>query len=104
MARFCGKVGYVETQETAPGVHSEVFTEYTYVGDVLRNLQRWDQTEYLLDNLTLNSRFSLIGDAFAYESWPMMRYIIYNGVKWKITSVEILRPRLIITVGGKYNV
>ena len=36
MAKFFGKVGYVENKITAPGVTSEVPTEYNYYGDVLR--------------------------------------------------------------------
>jgi hypothetical protein len=25
------------------------------------------------------------------------------GVKWKVTNIEVERPRLILTVGGEYN-
>ena len=30
-------------------------------------------------------------------------HIVFMGAKWKITSVEVQYPRLILTVGGVYN-
>ena len=32
-----------------------------------------------------------------------MRYVEFMGAKWKISSVEVQYPRLILTVGGVYN-
>ena len=33
-----------------------------------------------------------------------MLYIEYKGVKWVITTVHPQYPRLIVTIGGEYNV
>ena len=40
MAKFYGKVGYVETVETRPGVFTQSVTERTYCGDLVRNSRR----------------------------------------------------------------
>jgi hypothetical protein len=32
-----------------------------------------------------------------------MKYIEFMGARWKITSVEVKHPRLILTIGGVYN-
>ncbi len=103
MAKFSGKIGYANTVETAPGVWSETITEYTYYGDVLRNNKRWEKGEGLNDNLTISNQFSIIGDWPDYSNFAFMRYITWMNAKWKITSVEFQRPRLIVTVGGIYN-
>lgn len=103
MAKFHGVIGYVQTAETAPGVYSEVVTEYNYYGDVIRNTRRWETGEHLNDDLAINNQFSVIGDVFAYLNFPTMRYIVWMGSRWKITNVEVQRPRLILTVGGVYN-
>ena len=55
------------------------------------------------DNLNISNEFSIIADPFAYENFQNMRYIVFMGAKWKITSVEVQYPRLILTVGGVYN-
>ena len=103
MAKFSGEVGYTETTETAPGVWSEGVTERKYVGDVLRNTRRWQQGENLNDDLVVNNIISIVADPFANENIHTMRYVKWMGVYWKITNVEINRPRLILTLGGVYN-
>jgi hypothetical protein len=96
-------IGYVSTEETSPGVHKEVVTERAYVGDILRNNQRWEESQQLNDNFTISSRFSIVADAFAYENFPLIRYVVYMNSKWKINTVEIQRPRIILNIGGIYN-
>lgn len=103
MAKFHGMVGYVQTEETEPGVHAEVVTERAYTGDILRNNQRWEKSEHLNDDFVINNRFSIVADAYAYENFQNIRYIKWIGVCWKVSSVDIERPRLILTVGGVYN-
>ena len=103
MAKFHGMVGYVKTEETAPGVHSEVVTERAYHGDILRNNQRWEKSEHLNDNLTISNRFSIIADQFAYQNLEYIRYIKWNGTSWKVSYLEVERPRIILNIGGVYN-
>jgi hypothetical protein len=103
MAKFHGMIGYAQTTETAPGVFTEVVTEHQCVGEILRNNQRWERSEHLNDNLTIDNRFSIVADAYANENFQYMKYILWMGTKWKVTSVEVQRPRLILSVGGVYN-
>ena len=103
MAKFQGFIGYVETKKTAPGVLTEVVTEHSCRGDMLRDNQRWENSGHLNDNLTINNQFSIVGDAFAYNNFQNIRYIKWKGSSWKVISIEIRRPRLILTVGGVYN-
>lgn len=103
MAKFHGSIGYVTTEETAPGVHSEVATERPYTGDILRSNQRWEGTDQLNDNFNINNRFSIVADEFAYTNLQLIRYILWNGNKWKVNSAEIQRPRIVLTIGGVYN-
>jgi hypothetical protein len=103
MAKFHGKIGYVQTEETSPGVHSEVITERVYKGDLLRNSQKWENGDNLNPNFNINNRFSIVADAYAYENFPYIRYIYWMGTKWEVNSVTVDRPRLILTVRGVYN-
>lgn len=103
MAKFHGQVGYVKTEETAPGVYEEVITEKEYKGDILRNVRRWEAGENLNPDFTINNRFSIVADAYAYENFPYIRYLKWGDIKWQVGSVEIDRPRLILSVRGVYN-
>ena len=103
MAKFYGIIGYGETRETSPGVWCEDIIEHPSFGDVLQFSRRWENGEYLNDNLTVNNKISIVADPFAYEHFHSMRYIEWMGAKWKVSNVEVQYPRLILTIGGVYH-
>lgn len=103
MAKFYGAIGYAETTETAPGVWTEQITEKNYSGDVVKNIRRSQTGENLNDNLTVSNIISIVADPFANQNFYSMRYVKWMGVSWKITSIEVQRPRLLLTIGGVYN-
>lgn len=104
MAKFYGKVGYLSTEETSPDVYSEVLTERLYKGDVLRKQKRYQASEGLNDDVIVNNSISIVADSYAYENAFAIKYVQWMGVLWKVTSIEIQRPRIILSLGGKYNV
>lgn len=103
MGKFYGAVGYAETIETSPGVWTEVINERNYYGDVTRMARRLENGEHLNSNVNVNNLISIVADGFAYENILAMRYVEWLGTRWKITDVEVQRPRLILTIGGVYN-
>lgn len=104
MAKFFGPIGYAIPTEVRPGVWKDEFVELNYSGDVTRNTSRWsNSSDSTNDDLSINNQISIIADPFAQENFHAMKYIGYMGANWKITSVEVQYPRLILTVGGVYN-
>jgi hypothetical protein len=103
MAKFYGVIGYAIQIETVPGVWDDQIIERNYRGDVLQNMNRWQSSEQVNDNFVIDNKLSIISDPFAYENFQHIKYIRWMGANWKVTKVEILRPRLILTTGGVYN-
>jgi hypothetical protein len=103
MARCYGKIGYAIDTETRPGVWSPVITEKDYSGETVRDTRQRQTSDGVNDNLNVANRISIIGNIFANENFQSMLYIEFMGAKWKITSVEVLYPRLILTAGGIYS-
>ncbi len=103
MAKYSGKVGFVMIRETAPGVDTEIAVEKHYVGDVLRNTRRLENGEGINDNIVVNNQFSIVADAYANKNFFAIRYVTWMGARWKVTNIEVQRPRLLLTVGGVYN-
>lgn len=101
--KFFGTVGYVETMELQPNIYKEVSTERNYYGDVLRNVRRNEGGQHLNDNINVNNLISIVADEYAYGHFFAIRYVIWQNSKWKVTNVEVSRPRLILTIGGVYN-
>ena len=103
MAKFCGKIGYAETKETSPGIWEEIITERSYYGELVRNLRRLESSGNINDNISIANEISIVADPFANQNFHSMRYVEFMGAKWKISSVEVQYPRLILTIGGLYN-
>ena len=103
MAKFYGKIGYSITENTGGGIWAEKIVERYHKGDLLRNISRWQSSSQVNDDLTINNQISILADEFAYENFQSMKYVEFMGAKWKITSTEVQRPRIILNVGGVYN-
>lgn len=103
MAKFYGAIGYAEMVESAPGVHEEKIAERMYFGDLVRNTRRLESSGNVNDDINIANEISIVADPFANHNFHSMRYVEFMGAKWKITSVEVKYPRLILTIGGVYN-
>lgn len=103
MPKFYGNIGYAISKENAPGVWVEDIVEHTYSGDVYRNTRKLQSGNQVNDSIDISNEISILSDPFANENFHSMRYVTYMGAKWKVSSVEVRYPRLILTVGGLYN-
>lgn len=103
MAKFYGVIGYSTTKETVPGVWKDDITEREYFGELTRNSRRLQSTDKVNDDINIANEISILADPFANENFHSMKYVKFMGTKWKITSVEVKYPRLILAIGGKYN-
>ena len=105
MAKFYGRVGYgiTEESEDAPGVWEEKLVWRNYYGDILRTLKRTDSSSYLNDNINVTNEISILADPFALNNFSLIHCIEFMGAAWKVNSVEIQYPRLILSIGGVYN-
>jgi hypothetical protein len=55
------------------------------------------------DGVALENSFSILADDEAYANFRNIRYVVWQGVHWTVTNVEVRRPRLILTIGGVWN-
>ena len=105
MAKFYGAIGVADTVETDPGIWEEQIVEHSYYGDIVRNTRKLQTSSNSVnDNVDVTNEISIVADPYAEQNMYAMRYIVFMGNKWKINSVEVNYPRLILTIGGLYNV
>lgn len=103
MAKFNGNVGFEQTIEKIPGVWSTEYVYKNYKGDVLRNAFRYENSQGVNDNHTLNIRISIVADGYCWNNLHKLRFVEYLGANWEVTAIDIERPRIILTIGGVYN-
>ena len=104
MAKVYVKVGYADTVETAPGVLEEQITERDYYGELLRNSRRLQTASQVNDDISISNEISILSDPYAIQNFHSIRYVEFMGTKWKAPTVEVQYPRLILSLGGVYNV
>lgn len=103
MPKWYGKIGYGVTEETSPGVWTEEIVERQYYGDIIRNLRRLKTSDQVNDNVSVSNEISIVSDPYAFENFHSIRWVEFMGSKWKVTSVEVQYPRLLLSLGGVYN-
>lgn len=103
MPKFYGKIGFAESVETAPGVWEEPIVERNYYYEVTRNSLKMVTSNHLNDDISINNEISIIADPYAELNFHSMRYVEFMGSKWEVNSVEVQRPRLILSLGGIYH-
>jgi len=103
MARYYGKIGYGVSEETVPGVWSDEITERAYYGDILNDLRSLSASEKVNDDVRLQNRISIVADAYALGNYLQIKYVEWAGFFWTVQSVDVERPRLILSLGGVYN-
>lgn len=86
-----------------PDVCQEYISERNYYGDVFKDSRQLEKGHGVNDNVKVNNRISIVADAFAFEHFFDIRYVVWMGVRWKVSDVEVQRPRLILSIGGVYN-
>lgn len=103
MAKWYGKVGYVTTNETEPGIWEPEVIERDYYGDLLKSISKWTVSNGVNGDLNISNQISIVADPFAYNNFSSIKYVEFMGAMWDVNSVEVQYPRLILTVGGVYN-
>lgn len=100
MAKYAGLVGYATQKETRPGIWEKDIAERLMYGDVLNINHSRRGGEKVNEDITLSNIISLMASP---EDVLNLEYVEYMGVKWKATSVEVQRPRIIVTLGGVWH-
>ena len=108
MAKFFGKIGFAVGDTNGIGEEEGIVKELpvverAYFGDVIQNTRRFENGSDINDDLNVSNRISIVADAYAQEHFFTMKYVNWMGANWKVTNVEVQRPRLILTIGGVYN-
>lgn len=103
MAKYSGMIGFGYSEQGANDVTLIEIIEKPYYGDVTKNYYRNQPGEDLNDNITVDNVISIVSNPYLSENLASLKYVTWNGSKWKISSVEINHPRVNLTIGGVYN-
>lgn len=105
--KFYGNIGFATQVEKMvddhhTGIWNQQITIRQYYGELTNPVNRWSTSSDVNDDSNFNAKLSIVSDPFAIDNFHSIKYAEYMGIKWKVTSVEIMRPRLLLTLGGEY--
>lgn len=105
--KYYGNIGFAVSEEKmVDGQHTGVWEQHItvrqYYGELSKPVNKWQNGSGENQDASFSSQLSIVSDPFAIENFHSIKYAEFLGVKWKVTSVEIMRPRLLLTLGGEY--
>ena len=105
MARFYGKVGFSipYESETEPGVYKDHIEERSYFGSLIQHTRRWANGEGVNDDLALENKISILADDYSYAHCSAIKYVFWMNQYWKVNSIKVESPRIILSLGGVWN-
>lgn len=104
MARFHGAVGFrIVTDNQETGMVENTVVERTYYGKVLEHTRRWQSSDVVTDDLVLANQIAITANDYAFEHSTAIAYVYYMNGRWKVTSMRVKGPELILSLGGVYN-
>lgn len=103
--KFYGEIGFWKDDvEVEPGVFQPTIVERHYVGDIIRNNRRFQSAENQQnDNLVINNQIVIVADLYMQKSLSSIRYAKWEGVYWKVKSVDVNYPSITLELGEVYD-
>lgn len=101
--KFAGVIGFKVLSEVRPSVWQPTIIERMYRGDVNRVSRRNQSSDKVNDDMTISNEIEILADAYAFQNFQNIQYVTWLGANWKVGSVSVEPPRLILEIGGVYN-
>lgn len=100
--KWFGKIGFNEEMEDEPGVYVPHLIKRKFFGDVLNLTWSEKQADKINTDLHISNKLSVVADPYLRNNFQKIAYVQFEGAKWTVSSVEVGRPRLILTLGSLY--
>lgn len=95
-------LGFTKSITSAQGVTTKKCTELPYRADVLTYNKDYAAGEGANDNIEFRNRYSIVMKK-KRQFYEDIKYVKMGQKKWRVSAIEFLPPRMILTIGGVYN-
>lgn len=103
MTKFRGNIGLNRGPvETDPGIYVQTIDEMEVSGEMRGLGARWQSME-MGDSLSARHVLSIITPEDSIITFTEAVYVLWQGRKWSVVSIEYKRPRIELRLGGLYN-
>lgn len=105
MAKFHDKVGFlIPMDDQRTGVAFNMPIERSYYGKVLEHSRRWETADSSVnDDLNISNQIAITANDYAFKHMSAIAYVKWMGGYWKVSSIRVKPPEIILTLGGVWN-
>ena len=104
MAKFHDRVGFlIPKDDQKTGMATEFPVERPYYGRILEHTRRWESTEHVNDDLAISNQIAITANDYAFKHMSSIAYVRFMGGYWKVTSIRVKAPEIVLTLGGVWN-
>lgn len=103
--KWMGTVAYDEQvlSEVEPDVWESTPKTVQYFGDVLKNNKTNQGSDSSTNgDISVNNQISVLADPYLMNNFYKILWVTFGGAKWKVSSVDVQPPRLVLTLGSLY--
>lgn len=100
--KWIGNIGFAQTVEH-DGIWDDELVIKKFTGELIKKNFNFHGSGDINDDLTINHQLSILSNKFIYDNFQSIKFVEVMGVKWKVKSVEVQYPRLILSLGGVWN-
>lgn len=101
--RAAVSLGLAETQQVRPGVWEDVITEVPKLADIQQRTETFNVEGNIIPEYKTTTTVSVLSQGVIKPDYSNLRYVLYAGERWFISSINHAPPRLTIYIGEVYN-
>lgn len=104
MAQYHDRVGFlIFENDPITGLSKQTVVEKPYYGKFQEHGRKWNPTDHRNDDLQLNNVIKITANDYARKHHSSIAYARYMGCYWKVDSIKIQAPEIILYLGGVWN-
>ena len=101
--RAAVSLGFAEEQQVRPGIWDDVITEVPKLADIAQRTEAFEVEGNILPEYRTSTTVSVLSQGPVKPDYSNLRYVLYAGERWIVSSAVHAPPRLTIYIGEVYS-
>jgi hypothetical protein len=97
------KLGVSVPQEVRPGIWEDVITELPKLAEIDQRTEAFNVGESIIPEYRTTTSVSVLSGGAIQVNYSDLRYVLYAGVRWSVSSAAVDYPRMKLYLGEVYN-
>jgi hypothetical protein len=101
--RAAVSLGLAEARQVRPGVWEDEITEVPKLADIQQRTETFNVEGNIIPEYKTTTTVSVLSQGVIKPDYTNLRYVLYAGERWIVTSINHAPPRLTLFIGEVYR-